>query len=388
MSTHLKPTGRCTPAAAVRRWTSRASVVAGTFAVAGAIVASSALAEVTIRITSDTGGPPHPAAISMENFKEKVEKAIPGAQVRTFFSSALYKNPEAVEAMTEGNLEMAWGQFGKTAQVDPYMSVVVGPMLLTTPGAVNSLDSFETVQMLKKRFNDIHGVKMFGSAHLSFYMGAGSGKRLLTPDDFSGKKIRSMGPAENAMLKAFGANPTTMAFGDVPPALETGVIDGLLTSLGGFNQVKEQAPYFSIAGINGIVGDYYYVAASTKWWNSLKPEHQKILEKIVMEETLPLAKKLNFCNDKRLIDKYGTEDPSKPGIYIMKDEEKQRLADKLGTATADWIKSNTPSGAHQWVDKFKQEAKAAVAANPLGSNWLEKTNCEELAPVFAKYVKK
>ena len=83
------------------------------------------------------------------------------------------------------------------------------------------------------------------------------------------------------MLKAFGANPTTMAFGDVPPALETGVIDGLLTSLGGFNQVKEQAPFFSIAGINGIVGDYYYIAAANKWWNKLKPEHQQIIEKIV-----------------------------------------------------------------------------------------------------------
>jgi TRAP-type C4-dicarboxylate transport system substrate-binding protein len=261
-------------------------------------------------------------------------------------------------------------------------------MLLTTAGAVNALDSFETVKMLEERFQKIHDVKVFGTAHLSFYMGAGSGTRLLKPEDFAGKKIRSMGPAENAMLKAFGANPTTMAFGDVPPALETGVIDGLLTSLGGFNQVKEQAPYFSIAGINGIVGDYYYIAAANKWWNKLKPEHQKTIEKIVVEEVLPMAKKLNYCNDKRLIDKYGTDDPSKPGIYIMSDEEREVLAGKLGSATADWIKANTPSGAHKWVDKFREEAKAAVKANPKGSNWLEQTNCEELAPIFAKYAKK
>jgi len=374
-------------AGAGRRTVRRRSAFAGTLLVAGAVMASSAMAEVTIRINSDTGGPPHPAAISMEIFKEKVEKAIPGSQVRTFFSAALYNIPEAIEAMTEGNLEMAWGQFGKTAQVDPYMSVVVGPMLLTTAGAVNSLDQFETVQMLKKRFADIHNVKVFGTAHLSFYMGAGSRKRLLTPEDFAGMKIRSMGPAENAMLTAFGANPTTMAFGDVPPALETGVIDGLLTSLGGFNQVKEQAPFYSIAGINGIVGDYYYVAASNKWWNSLKPEHQETIGKILTDEIIPLQKTLNFCNDKRLIDQFGTDDPSKPGIYIMTDEEKQRLADTLGTATSDWIKSNTPKGAHEWVDKFKAEAEAAVKANPAGSNWLEKVDCEEFAPIFAKYIR-
>ena len=78
-----------------------------------------------------------------------------------------------------------------------------------------------------------------------------------------------MGPAENALLSALGSNPQSMAFGDVPPALQTGVIDGLLTSLGGFNAVKEQAPYFTVAGLNGIVGDYYWFGASQKWWDRL-----------------------------------------------------------------------------------------------------------------------
>ena len=84
------------------------------------MMATSAQAEVTIRIASDTVGPPHPAGIAMEHLKERVAEEIPGSDVRIFVSSSLYKIPEAVEAMTEGNLEMAWGQFGKTAQVDPY----------------------------------------------------------------------------------------------------------------------------------------------------------------------------------------------------------------------------------------------------------------------------
>lgn len=361
---------------------------AGTAALAATMASAGASAEVTIRIASDTVGPPHPAGIAMEILKEKVEAAIPGSTVRIFVSSSLYKNPEAIEAMTEGNLEMAWGQFGKTAVIDPFTNVVVGPMLLTTPGAINALDSFETFKMLQKRFNDVHDVKVFGSAHLSFYMGAGSGARLLKPDDFAGKKMRSMGPAENAMLRAFGSNPTTMAFGDVPPALETKVIDGLLTSLGGWNKVKEQAPFYSIAGINGIVGDYYYVAASNKWWNKLKPEHQAIIGKIMVEDVLPWAKRANFCNDKRLIDKYETKDPSKPGIYIMSSDQASELAKKLGSATSDWIKKNTPEAANEWVDKFAEEAKAAVAANPVGSSELEKTDCSKLEPIFAKYTKK
>ena len=88
---------------------------------------------VTIRFTSDLTGPPHPAAIAKEFFKETIEKRIPGSKVRTYFAGALYNIPEAVEAMTEGNLEMAWGQFGKSAQIDPFMNVVVGPMICPHP---------------------------------------------------------------------------------------------------------------------------------------------------------------------------------------------------------------------------------------------------------------
>lgn len=360
-----------------------ASILAGTLS-----APAFAIDPVNIRLASDTSGLPHPAAIAMELFKERVEAEIPGSEVLIYVSSALYKIPEAVEAMTEGNLEMAWGQFGKTAQVDPYMSVVVGPMLLTTTGAVNELDNFDTYKMLAQRFNDIHDITLFGSAHLSFYMGAGSGSRLLSPADFEGKKIRSMGPAENAMLSAFGANPTTMAFGDVPPALETGVIDGLLTSLGGFNKVKDQAPFFTVAGINGIVGDYYWLGASNTWWNGLADDQREVIGKIISDEILPLAKTANFCNDKMLVDKYGTEDPSQPGIYVMSSDEASALASKLGNATSDWIKENTPEGANEWVDKFAMEAKAAVDANPDGESDLDKTDCSTLAPLFEKYQKK
>ena len=162
---------------------------------------------VNIRIASDLTGPPHPAAITMEYFAQRVVEVIPGSKVRTYYSGALYRIPEAVEAMTDGNLEMTWGQFGKSAQIEPYMSVVNGPMLMTTPGAMNQLDNFETYKFLAQRMSKLHGVKLFGTAHLSMFMGVGAGERILGPEDFVGKKIRSMGPAENAALSSWSANP-------------------------------------------------------------------------------------------------------------------------------------------------------------------------------------
>ena len=361
------------------------AVAAAALTVVGGASAIADVKPVTIRIAADLTGPPHPAGIAMSRFKDLVEERMPGSEVRLFFAGSLYRIPEAVEAMTDGNLEMTWGQYGKTAAIEPYMNVVVGAQQLTTAGAINSLDSFETVQFLNKRMKDVHDVHIFGTGHLSFYMGAGSGSRLIAPADFAGKKMRSMGPAENALLGALGANPTTMAFGDVPPALQTGVIDGLLTSLGGFNSTKDQAPFFTVAGVNGIVGDYYWIGASNSWWSSLDDKQKALLNGIILEEVLPFQKQINFCNDKRLVDKFETKDPSKPGIYIMNDAEAGAIKTAAGDATAVWIKSKTPDAANQWVDKFTAEAAAAVKANPAGSSDLEKTDCGAMAKWFTTY---
>ena len=367
-----------------------ASAVALTFAASTnlALADGHKVKPVKMRWASDHSGPPHPAAIAEVFFAEQVEKRIPGSKVQIYWAKSLYNVPKGTQALTKGNLEMMTGQFGQTASVEPLANVINGAGKLTTPGAMQGLDGTKTFQELKKVFNDKHGITIFGSGHLSMYMGAGAVKsRLLVPADFAGKKVRSMGPAENALLGALDANPTTMAFGDVPPALQTGVIDGLLTSLGGFNATKEQAPYFTVAGINGIVGDYYWMGASNKWWSTLDKKQQKVLADIIVNDFIPYQKAINFCNDKRLVDKFKVTDKSAPGIYVMSPEEASIIQAKEGGATNKWIKSKVDDKGDQLVDQFTAEAKALVAANPLGSSALEKTDCSAFAADFAKYAK-
>jgi len=363
----------------------KATLLACAIGLSGA--AHAELQPLKIRLASDLVGPPHPAGITMAYLQERLPQVIPGSSMLVYYAGGLYRIPEAVEAMTEGNLEMAFGQFGKTASIEPYMSVVNGPLKLTTPGAMNAHDNFETYKFVKKRMLDVHGVRLFGSAHLSLYLGLGAKFRIRAPGDISGKKFRGAGPAENASMESWGASAISMAFGDVPPALETGVIDGVMTSLGGFNAIRDQIPYFTVAGINGFMGDRYWLGVSEVWWKKLNKETQTAFRNLVVEEAIPLEKKLNWCNDKKMIDKYGTTDPTKPGIYTLSSAESKVFQDKLGTATDEFIKSITPDAANKWVDKFAMEAKAAVAANPLGSDPLEKTDCKALAHWWTKYAK-
>lgn len=378
--------GRSGPGGAKER--SIAPVLVGAAMLVGSVGMANAVEPIKMRWASDHGGPPHPTAIAEVYFAEQVEKQIPGSKVQIYWANSLYNIPQGVKALTQGNLEALTGQFGKTASVEPLTNVVLGAGKLTTPGAIDKIQETNTYKELVGVLDKTHGITVLGAGHLSMYMGAGAVKsRMLVPADFAGKKVRSMGPAENALLSALGASPTSMAFGDVPPALQTGVIDGLLTSLGGFNQTKEQAPYFTVAGLNGIVGDYYWFGVSNRWWKRLSDAQRAALTKIIQNDFIPFQREINYCNDLRTLNKFKVTDKSAPGIYVMSPEEAAVLQDAEAGATNAWIKTKVNDKGDKLVDQFTQEAKALVKANPIGSSTLEKTDCKKYEPYFARYVK-
>jgi len=228
----------------------RLGMAALALAVSAATLPMSAQAQkpVVLRFAADFSPPPHPAGMALKYFQDRLPQVIAGSEARIYYAGALYTIPEAFEAMRAGNLEMAWMQMGKAAPVDPWMMTVVGPGILTTPGAVDNFEKTKTYQMLVDRLQKNQAIKVFGAAHMSFGMGVGGKKRYLKPEDFTGRKVRSMGPAENPVLESWKASPVVMAFGEVPTALESGVIDGLMTSIGGWLAVKQQSPYYTTGG--------------------------------------------------------------------------------------------------------------------------------------------
>jgi TRAP-type C4-dicarboxylate transport system substrate-binding protein len=334
--------------------------------------------KVVLRFAADFPPPPHPAGLAMKYFGERLPQVIPGSEARLYYAGALYTIPEAFEAMRQGNLEMTWMQIGKAAPVDPFAMTVVGPGVLTTVGAVDSIEKTKTYQMLVERLDKRQAIKVFGVGHMSFGMGVGGKRRYQKPEDFTGKKVRSMGPVENAALEAWKANPVVMGFGEVPNAMESGVIDGLMTSLGGWNSMREQAPYYTMGGAGAFVGDYYMISASKRWWDRLTPATKAALEKLIAE-TIQVQKEYNWCFDKIAYDKYGTKDPSKPGIYWMNPKEVAALVNALGDSTTRYVKSKTPADAAPWVDSFVREGRALSQQHPAGSSWIEKFDCSKHA---------
>jgi TRAP-type C4-dicarboxylate transport system substrate-binding protein len=358
------------------------SLAAALGAALACALAPAALAQgvkpVVLRFVSDFPPPPHPAGLAMKHFADRLPQVIPGSEARLYYAGALYTIPEAFEAMRQGNLEMTWMQMGKAAPVDPYMMAVVGPGILTTVGAVDNIDKTQTFQALVQRLEKNQRIKVFGAGHMSFGMGVGGKRRYAAPQDFTGKKVRSMGPAENPVLESWRANPVVMAFGEVPSAIESGVIDGLMTSIGGWLGVREQAPYYTTGGAGVFTGDYYMVSASQRWWGRLNAAQQKALDGLI-QETIQVQKELNWCVDKMTYEKYGTKDPSKPGVYWLSPQEVAALTSALGDGPSRWVKSKMPPEGGKLVDQFKEEGKKLSAANPPGSSWIEKLDCAKHA---------
>ena len=341
-------------------------------------IAQEAPKKVVLRFAADFPPPPHPAGLAMKHFADRLPQVIPGSEARLYYAGALYTIPEAFEAMRQGNLEMTWMQMGKAAPVDPWMMAVVGPGILTTVGAVDNLEKTQTYQMLAKRLETQQAIRVFGAGHMSFGMGVGGKKRYVAAGDFVGRKVRSMGPAENPVLESWKANPVVMAFGEVPTALDSGVIDGLMTSIGGWLGVREQAPFYTTGGAGVFTGDYYMVSGSRRWWDRLTPATRGALEKLIAE-TIQVQKELNWCVDKMTYDKYGTKDPSKPGVYWMSAQEVTALTGALGDGPKQWVLSKTPAAANPWVETFHKEGKALSASHPAGSSWIEKIDCSKHA---------
>jgi tripartite ATP-independent transporter DctP family solute receptor len=121
------------------------------------------------------------------------------------------------------------------------------------------------------------------------------------PEDLQGIKLRvPQGVWRVKMFKAYGANPTPLAFSEVFVALQTGAMDGQENPLaqiftGRFQEVQK---YLSMTG--HVYSPTYLVAGAS--WSRLPADVQKILEDTA-KEVQPIALKQGADLDNNLLDK-------------------------------------------------------------------------------------
>ena len=96
--------------------------------------------------------------------------------------------------------------------------------------------------------------------------------------DLAGLKIRASGRMTAKLLEALGAEGVTIGFGEVPGALQRGVVDCAVTGAGsgysaGWWEVSTHLLPIPLGGWDPVV-----TAINLDKWNSLSAEHQALLE--------------------------------------------------------------------------------------------------------------
>ncbi len=122
---------------------------------------------------------------------------------------------------------------------------------------------------------------------------------IVKPEDLQGIKLRvPQGVWRVKMFKAYGANPTPLAFSEVFVALQTGAMDGQENPLaqivsGRFQEVQK---YLSLTG--HVYTPTYVVAGAS--FKRMSPDVQKILSDTA-KEMQPVALKMAADLDKKLL---------------------------------------------------------------------------------------
>lgn len=197
-------------------------------------------------------------------------------KIEVFPNSTLGNERDMIESVQLGLLDITLPNHGPMANFTDVFEVFDLPFLFASREEAYAVCDSEFGQGLLDSLRDINivGLSMWenGVRYISNNV-----RPVLTPDDLDGLKIRTM---ENnihmASFRAWGADPTAMAWGEVYTGLQQKTIDGLENTYGSIyqNKIHEVSRYFTETG-------HFFCAAplimSEKAWNQLTEEEQQIL---------------------------------------------------------------------------------------------------------------
>jgi len=166
----------------------------------------------------------HQAMVRMA--REVEEKTGGKLKIEVFPSGQLGTERESLEQLQMGCLDLAKSSAASLESFIPELSVFSLPYLFRDSGHFwRVLDGQIGRDLMVSGLSvDLRGICYYSSGSRRFYTAS---KPILTPDDLKGLKIRVIeSPTSMALMRALGASPTPISFGELYTALQQGVVDG------------------------------------------------------------------------------------------------------------------------------------------------------------------
>ena len=225
----------------------------------------------------------HPQVMGMQKFAELVaQKSGNKIRVRLFPGGVLGGDLETVSALQGGTVEMMVLNSGiLQAQVKDF-AVYDFPFLFNSDKEVDALVDGDFGKSLHKKLAD-KGLVGLAYFDLGFRNITNSKHPITKPEDIAGLKLRVIqSPIYVDLFSALGANPTPLAFTELYNALESKAVDGqenpftvILSSK--FDEVQK---YLTITR---HIYNPQSVIVSKKFWDTLNPDEQKLIQEAIDE---------------------------------------------------------------------------------------------------------
>ncbi|MCL4156372.1 UNVERIFIED_CONTAM: hypothetical protein GTU68_056647 [Idotea baltica] len=205
------------------------------------------------------------------------------ACMEVFPNSTLYNDDQVLEALLQGDVQMAAPSLSKFEQFTKKFRIFDLPFMFKNIDAVDEFQNSETGMAMKE------SMARRGLLGLAFWHNGmkqmSANKPLNLPSDADGLKFRVQNSdVLKAQMAAMGASPQPMAFSEVYGALQTGVVDGQENTWSNIYGKKFFEVQDGTTETNHGIIDYLLVT-STDWVDSLPADVREQLMTIVGEVT-------------------------------------------------------------------------------------------------------
>jgi tripartite ATP-independent transporter DctP family solute receptor len=263
------------------------------------LLTGSVLSAKTIIKVATSTNPSHIYNLSMNHFADMVrEKSEGELEVQVFPSAQLGSERDTVEGLQLGTLEMTLTSTGPMGSFLPDIKVFNLPFLFNNRDEAYQILDGPVGSAIGDKLPKI-GIRSLGWFENGFRHITNSVRPIHVPADLKGLKLRVM--EDNVFIstmKALGASPLPMAFGEVYTALEQKTIDGQENPLAVLdsNRINEVQKYLALTG-------HFYSPAlllvCEKFFQSLPRNHQDVLQ-FCAEKAKAFERKLSLEADQNL----------------------------------------------------------------------------------------
>lgn len=219
-----------------------------------------------------------PNARAAVRFKEEVEKNSNGRiQINIRPAAQLGGDVEIIEQTQMGLVHIAIPPTGNLANFNEKMYLLDLPFLLSDDASMKRVLDGEVGRELLDSLepNNLKGIAMWGAG---FRHMTNNVRPITGPDDLKGIKMRTLqAPAILSTYRAYGANPTAMAYTEVYNGLQQGVVEGQENPFANIYSMK----FYEVQKHITLTAHTYHTYAAVmnkQAWESLPDDLKKVVE--------------------------------------------------------------------------------------------------------------